>query len=98
MLIQVEDPADNVVQSAPPPKLVHSDVKMAMGLRIQKLRTHIGLTQGDIAAELNLSIPAVSLWERGRTDPGIERLIVLADLLRTTPEYLAFGVTYTGQK
>ena len=42
---------------------------MAFGARLQALRRARGLTQEDLAAELNVSRQAVSKWESGRGYP-----------------------------
>lgn len=55
---------------------------MPMNLIIQKRRKELGLTQEQIAGCLNVSIPAVSKWEKGITSPDISLLPSLARLLK----------------
>lgn len=55
---------------------------MPMNLVIQERRKALGLTQEQIAEYLNVSIPAVSKWEKGSTSPDISLLPPLARLLR----------------
>lgn len=38
---------------------------MPMNLVIQKKRKELGLTQEQVAEYLNVSVPAVSKWEKG---------------------------------
>lgn len=55
---------------------------MPMNLVIQERRKELGLTQEQVAEYLNVSIPAVSKWEKGTTCPDISLLIPLARLLK----------------
>jgi len=55
---------------------------MPMNLVIQERRKELGLTQEQVAEYLNVSIPAVSKWEKGTTSPGISFLAPLARLLK----------------
>lgn len=48
---------------------------------IQERRKALGLTQEQVAEYLNVSIPAVSKWEKGATSPDISLLPPLARLL-----------------
>lgn len=50
---------------------------MAFGTRLQALRRARGLTQEDLAAELNVSRQAVSKWESGRGYPEVEKLLYI---------------------
>lgn len=55
---------------------------MPMNLVIQERRKELGLTQEQVAEYLNVSIPAVSKWEKGTTSPDISLLAPLARLLK----------------
>ena len=55
---------------------------MPMNLVIQEKRKELGLTQEQVAEYLNVSIPAVSKWEKGSTSPDISLLPPLARLLK----------------
>lgn len=55
---------------------------MPMNLVIQEKRKELGLTQEQVAEYLNVSIPAVSKWEKGSTTPDISFLAPLARLLK----------------
>ena len=55
---------------------------MPMNLVIQEKRKELGLTQEQVAEHLNVSVPAVSKWEKGATSPDISLLVPLARLLR----------------
>lgn len=56
---------------------------MPMNLVIQQKRKELGFTQEQVAEYLNVSIPAVSKWENGSTNPDISLLPPLARLLKT---------------
>ena len=53
-------------------------------------RKQLGLTQQEVAAQLNISFQAVSKWENG-TLPSIEVLSELAKLYRITVDELLNG-------
>ena len=64
---------------------------MSIGERITSLRRDAELSQGQLAAILEVSRQAVSKWENDRTSPDTLKLIRLADVLKTDVEYLATG-------
>lgn len=66
---------------------------MSIGERIAELRKKAGLSQGQLAALLEVSRQAVSKWENDFSSPDTIRLIQLADVLNTDLEYLATGKT-----
>lgn len=55
---------------------------MPMNSVIREKRKALGLTQEQVAAYLNVSVPAVSKWEKGTTSPDISLLAPLARLLK----------------
>ncbi len=55
---------------------------------MQELRKMAGLTQADLAQQLNYSDKAVSKWERGESMPDVAILKQLADLYGVTVDYL----------
>ena len=64
---------------------------MPIGERITSLRRDAELSQGQLAAILEVSRQAVSKWENDQTSPDTLKLIRLADVLKTDVEYLATG-------
>ena len=66
---------------------------MTIGTRIQKLRTEKGYTQEYLANQLGISRQAVHKWEKNETRPDTDNLILLAEILSTTVEYIAVGET-----
>lgn len=53
------------------------------------------MTQNEVAEKLGVSFQAVSLWERGETTPGIEKLPDIAELFNVTIDWLLMGVDET---
>lgn len=58
------------------------------GQLIAARRKELGLTQKQLAAQLNVSDRAVSKWETGASDPSTTNLIALAKLFGVAPEDL----------
>lgn len=58
------------------------------GLKLKKLRKQLGLFQKEIADELGVAQNTISSWEKGKTEPNIEQIIKLAEILNTTPNEL----------
>lgn len=60
--------------------------------RIQQKMAETGIKQADIARATGKSTAAVSKWINGENIPKAENLIIIASLLKTTPEWLLSGV------
>lgn len=59
-----------------------------IGERLARLRKEKGLSQEELAGRLNVTRQAVSNWERGKTQPDLEMVGKLADLLGTNVAHL----------
>ncbi len=60
--------------------------------RITGARNALGLTQGQLAAKLGVSRPAVNQWESGAREPrGVDALVRLAEALGCTLDWLCAG-------
>jgi len=59
--------------------------------RIKKLRKEKGLTQLELAEQLNITDKAVSKWESGDGNPDISLLPKLAEIFSVTTDYLLTG-------
>lgn len=57
-------------------------------LNLKDIREEKNLQQKDIAARLNRTPACISSWETGKTEPSIEDLVKLADLLEVSLDYL----------
>lgn len=56
--------------------------------RLKELREDRGLTQDQLASELNVSRSQISNYETGKFEPDIETLIFLADFFNVSLDYL----------
>lgn len=59
-----------------------------IGERIKELRIRNDLTQTDLAKRLQLSRSAVNAWEMGISIPSTQYIIELADLFKTSADYI----------
>jgi hypothetical protein len=58
--------------------------------RLKELRKKRGYTQSELAKYMNMRQGSYTKWETGMTEPRIENLIKLADLLEVSLDWL-FG-------
>lgn len=59
-----------------------------IGKKIRELRKQKGLTQTQLADELNVEFSNVSKWELGKNDPSKELIAKMAKLFNVSIEYL----------
>lgn len=52
------------------------------GENLKKIRENLGLTQKQLAAELNIAASTVGMYEQGRRQPDLDTLIKMSDKLR----------------
>lgn len=64
------------------------EIKSVIAKNITQLRLAKGMTQIDLAGELNYSDKAVSKWERGESIPDVTVLIHIADIFGVNLDYL----------
>jgi len=62
-----------------------------LGDRLKERRKELKLTQQDVADLVNVSKTAVVFWEKGENVPKHVSLLLLANTLQTTPEWLLKG-------
>lgn len=65
-----------------------NDIKIIIAENITALRQKNGLTQGQLAEELNYTDKAVSKWERGDSLPDVTVLLSIARRFGVTLDYL----------
>ena len=65
---------------------------MALSETIYRLRTEHGLSQGDLAAELDVSRQPISKWETGSSVPELDKLVAMSRLFGVTLDELVLGV------
>jgi len=64
---------------------------MDLANRIMQLRTARGLSQLELAEQLNVSRQSVSKWETAQSVPELEKLVALSDLFGITLDELVRG-------
>ncbi|MBQ7338302.1 MAG: helix-turn-helix transcriptional regulator [Clostridia bacterium] len=62
-----------------------------IGNHIKSYREQKGMNQEELAERLCVTRQAVSNWERGKTEPDIETLHKIADVLEVSMEELIYG-------
>ena len=67
------------------------DIMETISTRIVSLRKDAGLSQQQLADDLNLSRRTISLWETGRRIPDIQSILLLADYFQVSLDYLVKG-------
>ena len=63
--------------------------KVAKNLR--RLRTDCGMTQTQLAEKMHVTRQAISNWENDKTQPDIDALVRLSEILNTEIEALIYG-------
>lgn len=61
---------------------------MTMGEKIQLLRKQHGMSQEELAQQLNVSRQAISKWELDCSKPDIDNIISLGELFNISTDYL----------
>ena len=70
-----------------------------IGKKLKELKAARGLTQEDIARELNVSPFTVQKWEQDKADPNTGTMIKLVELLGTSIDYmLGLSTKQTGKE
>ena len=69
---------------------MYYDIKES-GKRIKKLRKGMGFTQEQLAEKVGLSTVMVSSIERGVTGTSIDTMGMIAVVLKSSVDYIAFG-------
>ena len=65
--------------------------------RIQMLLTKRGCSAAQMMREIGLTSGTFSQWKKGLQEPNEKNLFKVAAYLDTTPEYLRYGITETGE-
>ena len=64
---------------------------MNYGERISKLREDKKITQKELASKLYVTDKTISSWESNRTEPSLEMIIKLSEVLECSASYLLYG-------
>ncbi len=57
-------------------------------LKLQEIREQKNIMQKELAERLNKTRACISSWETNKTEPDIQSLISLADILEVSTDYL----------
>lgn len=66
-----------------------------LGVRIAALRRQRGMSQQALARAICVSASAVGMYEQGRREPSLDRLVAIADVFEVSTDYLLTGVPHT---
>ena len=69
---------------------------MALSETIYRLRTERGLSQGDLAAKLDVSRQSISKWETGSSVPELDKLVAMSRLFGVTLDELVLDEAPSG--
>lgn len=69
----------------------------AFGRRLEEALAKADVSQTELARYMGVSRSAANWWAQGKTYPSIEHSKKIAAFLRTTPEYLIYGVQRTSK-
>lgn len=64
---------------------------MNYGKRISELRQAKKFTQKELASKLYVTDKTISSWEANRTEPSLEMIINLSEILECSASYLLYG-------
>lgn len=70
--------------------IMYYDLKES-GLRIKNLRRKSGLTQGNLAELVGVSVDMISMLERGVSGGSVDTLGAISSVLGVSVDYIAFG-------
>jgi HTH-type transcriptional regulator, cell division transcriptional repressor len=73
------------------PLQFHQPDEDTMGGRLVRAREARGLTIGGVANQLGVKRETIAAWERDRSEPRINRLVMLAGILGVSPTWLMSG-------
>lgn len=61
---------------------------MSFAERLQELREDRGISRKELAANLNITVSALGMYEQGRREPNIDMLIKMADYFDVSIDFL----------
>jgi len=67
--------------------------KEEVGLRLARLRTKAGLTRPEVSKRIGYSEATLYAWETGRNAMPIDGLRAYCRILKTSSDYILFGLT-----
>lgn len=67
------------------------NIRKALGKRVKQLRKDKGWTQKELANQIGSSYAQLNKYEAGQNTPPLDRLLLLAETLDTTVDFLISG-------
>ena len=64
--------------------------------RLKQLRREKGLTQIQLATELNVASGTIAMWETGKREPNFAITMGIADFFSTSTDFLGSSVECVG--
>jgi len=61
---------------------------------MKRTRAKVGISQEELGFRCKLNRTTISLYERGKREPGIDAIVKLAAGLETTPSALCEGIAW----
>ena len=71
---------------------------MTIGDRIFDRLKEIGMTQKEFSEKTGISQSTISEWKSKRTNPTSEKIMIICDTLKVTPEWILSGSSKTGNR
>ena len=71
---------------------------MTIGDRIFERLREIGMTQKEFSEKTGISQSTISEWKSKRTNPTSEKIMIICDTLRVTPEWILSGSSKNGKR
>ena len=71
---------------------------MTIGDRIFDRLKEIGMTQKEFSEKTGISQSTISEWKSKRTNPTSEKIMIICDTLKVTPEWILSGSSKTGKR
>ncbi len=71
---------------------------MTISDRIFDRLKELGMTQRTFSEKTGISQSTISEWKRKGTNPTSEKIMVICNVLRVTPEWLLSGIEKTGDR
>lgn len=65
--------------------------------QITQLRKNVGMSQSQLAKQLNISPSTIGMYEQGRRVPALDMLITMAKLFNVSLDYLVTGSEFISQ-
>lgn len=71
---------------------------MIISEKIFELIEESGMTQKEFAEKTGIAPSTISDWKRKKTNPIAEKILIICEVLNTTPEELLSGVETSGNR